>query len=341
MITSSAAPPPVFVPPVSVPPVFVTAEAGSLAPGWIAGGLTILARRVLEAERAAAPRVLVACAGALPPRLEALVERVPIGSPPPHGARVVRADELAGLHLDSPATLRRAEWKHLQGMGKSYQGITDALFYKHFSLRVTRLLARTRITPNHISTFTIFVGIACTLIVLQGSRAAVIAGAALLQLHSLLDGCDGELARLRFQHSRLGQWIDSISDFVADTGFVVAIGVVAGGPWRTLGFIALAARLYLEADTYRHVWNLGRDFGAFRWWFEADKASIDDVYARGSWTTYLRALFRRDTYGFLWSILAFAGGLPAIVIYGLIIWGTQALVMLVHTWKTSSKRRAA
>ncbi len=325
---------------VSSPIVFVTAEPGSPAPGWIAGGLTMLERRVREAQRAKAGRVLVACEGALPAGLEATIERVVPGSPPPAGAQVVRADELAGLRLDSPATLARAEWKHMQGMQKSFQGITDEWVNHHFSLRITRVLARTPITPNQVTVVSILVAIALVLSTALGGRTGVIVGGCLLQLHNILDSCDGELARLRFQYSKLGQWLDSISDCLADGGFVAACAIAAGGPWLTIGLGVVGARLYLEADTYRHVWRLGGDFGKFRWWYENEAASLDEVYDRKSWRTYVRALFRRDTYVLLWAIFAIANLLPAVIIYAFVIFVSQAFAMVIHSYKIAARRRA-
>jgi phosphatidylglycerophosphate synthase len=324
-------------PPSSV--VFVTADPGSPAPGWIAGGLTVLERRVREARRAGAARILVAVETALRPELEAWVERVPPGSPPPAGARLVRADQLADIAIDSRAALKRAEWKHMQGMQKSFQGLTDMWLNHHFSLPITRVLAKTPITPNMISIFTIFVGLAaCWAIALHG-RPGAIAGGILLQLNSILDSCDGELARLRFQFSKLGQWLDNISDDITDTGFIAAAAWAAGGFWWHFGVVVVIARAYLQLDMYRHVWGLGRDMSNFRWWFEADKASLDAVYDLSSWKTYLRALFRRDTYVILWAIFAIAGWIPAIVVYAAIIFGSQAILMLMHSVITATRRR--
>jgi phosphatidylglycerophosphate synthase len=252
--------------PSSPPSIFITAEPGSPAPGWIAGGLTVLERRVREAKRAGAARILVACTTPLAPELEALVERVPPGSTPPAGARVVRADELAEVKLDSPRALRRAEWNHMQGMQKSFQGITDAWLNHHVSLRITRVLARTRVTPNQISVLTIFVGIAAVLAVALGGRDGVIWGACLLQAHSILDSCDGELARLRFQYSKLGQWLDNLSDDVVDNLFPVAVGYALGGIWLAIALAAAAARIVVTIAIYLSVYRRTRtgDVFAFR-----------------------------------------------------------------------------
>ena len=49
-----------------------------------------------------------------------------------------------------------------------------------------------------------------------------------IQLSSIVDGCDGEVARLRFQSSKFGGWFDTILDRYADT---VIVGGVSFGYW--------------------------------------------------------------------------------------------------------------
>jgi phosphatidylglycerophosphate synthase len=315
--------------------VYITAAAGSPGPTLTVGCLSVLERRVREARRAKAARILVACPGPLPAELEAVVERT--AAPAPDGAVVVRADELAGVLLDSPRAARRAEWAYLQGMQKSFQGLTDAYVNHHFSLRLTRLVANVpAVTPNHITMVTILVGVVLSLAIAFGGPTGVIVGAVLLQVHNVLDSCDGELARLRFASSKVGMWLDAASDDICDAGFVAAIGWVAGGAWWHLALVVTALRVYQQADMYRHViWKLGGDLGAFRWWYEQGKGSLDEVYASGSWTTVFRAFFRRDTYALLWAIFAIAGWYPVILVYALVIFGSQAVTMAIHSVKTA------
>jgi hypothetical protein len=41
---------------------------------------------------------------------------------------------------------------------------------------------------------------------------------------------------------------------------------------------------------------------AFRWWFESDKQTADDVYDPKAITTGLRSFGRRDTFVFIWML---------------------------------------
>src|SRR5262245_35108154 len=87
------------------------------------------------------------------------VEVVPSGTPAPAGARVERADEIAGIVVVDDATRRDAEWALLRRMNKSFEGPVDSLINSKVSMRVTRRLARTRLTPNHVTLAAIALGL--------------------------------------------------------------------------------------------------------------------------------------------------------------------------------------
>src|SRR5690606_26253831 len=65
----------------------------------------------------------------------------------------------------------------------------------------------------------------------------------LMQLNSILDGCDGELARVRFQGSKLGQWLDTVGDDLSNVLFwaALAIGVSHSGAPAWLGWCGWVA----------------------------------------------------------------------------------------------------
>ena len=72
----------------------------------------------------------------------------------------------------------------------------------------------------------------------QPVRWVQVLGALLFMLSSTLDGCDGEIARLKFRQSRFGGWLDIWSDNVVH----VAV------------FGAIAVGLYREAPAERFLW---------------------------------------------------------------------------------------
>jgi len=312
--------------------VFITAEAGSPAPGWRLGGLTVLERRLLEAQRRGVARAIVACEGEVPERPWTIaIDRAPAGAEAPAGAQVVRADEVAGVKLDSKRALGRAEWAHMKSLPKSFQGPVDALFNRHVSLRITRVLARTPITPNHVTATALLIGlVAAALLPLRTYPTLAIAGV-LMELQSIVDSCDGELARLRFQFSKFGAWLDNVADDITDAALMVGLGLAAGGAlWMWLGIAAGIARVFTQLVLYLNVRRLGGDFLRFRWWFEAEVASIDAVYDLRSPLTWVRSLGRRDVYLFLWGVLCVAA-LPQVAAgYALAISAVYTAMTVIH-----------
>jgi phosphatidylglycerophosphate synthase len=51
-------------------------------------------------------------------------------------------------------------------------------------------------------------------------------GGLLFQFASIFDGCDGEIAKLKFMGSRMGEWVDTLADNVSYLVFLIA--VIAG-----------------------------------------------------------------------------------------------------------------
>src|SRR5207249_2803767 len=75
---------------------------------------------------------------------------------------------------------------------------------------------------------------------LSASRALV--GGVLVQLTSVLDGVDGETARLHFRTSVLGHAIDDLCDRAADAAIVAGLGLwLWEDPSRTFRMVILAA----------------------------------------------------------------------------------------------------
>jgi phosphatidylglycerophosphate synthase len=309
----------------------------------VIGGLTALERRVREVAKQGATRAVVAAAPVAFPRpLPIPVEFVAAGSPAPDGARRERADVIAGIALGDAAARRRAEWALIRGMNKSFEGPVDALINWRFSMRITRLLARRSlaVTPNHVTIVAILVGLAASVVASRAGYVRFALAGVLLEVNSILDSCDGELARLRYQYSKLGQWLDNLSDDVVDNAFLVAVGVGLGGVWPWLGLAAAGSRLVVSVTTYVSVYRRTGtgDVFAFRWWFETAKATADDVYDPTSPVTWLRSFGRRDTYVFVWMIALVAGFPPWVVCHGLVIAAVNVSLLVLHTTVFRNRR---
>ena len=105
------------------------------------------------------------------------------------------------------------------------------------------------VTPNHLTTVRLAVGLAAAFAFTRGSYSACNFGALLLILSNFLDHTDGELARISGKSSRIGHIYDLASDAAVTIALFVAMGVGVGArsaiafalPAPVLGLAAGAA----------------------------------------------------------------------------------------------------
>jgi len=64
-----------------------------------------------------------------------------------------------------------------------------------------------------------------TVFLVRGDYSSVLLGAAIFQVFSILDGCDGEIARAKELESKFGERLDYFSDFIASVLYVLALGL--------------------------------------------------------------------------------------------------------------------
>jgi phosphatidylglycerophosphate synthase len=155
-------------------------------------------------------------------------------------------DARSRFALRAVGDLDAAERWLLQGLVKDSEGFMSRHFERKISLAITRRLAPTGVTPNAMTLVSLAVGLASAPFFLSAHPAVQVAAAFIFLAHSILDGCDGELARLKFLESRHGAMLD----FWGDNAVHVAVfGCMAGG-WSLatdsglpllLGFAAIGA----------------------------------------------------------------------------------------------------
>jgi archaetidylinositol phosphate synthase len=102
-------------------------------------------------------------------------------------------------------------------------------------------LKNTRVTPNHLTTLRLAVGLAGAAAFLPGTYLWSNLGALLMILSNFLDHTDGELARISGKTSRIGHVYDLASDAAVTILLFVAIGVgVAASTGAALQFPPVA-----------------------------------------------------------------------------------------------------
>ena len=135
------------------------------------------------------------------------------------------------------------------------------------------LLAWLRVPPPLVVVAAGAAGIAATV---ELGRGSLLAAALLLQLKTLLDNADGQLARLTGRTSAFGRYLDSEVDLLVDAALFAALGWTSGQPALALaGFLALTSVLSLNFNAER-----------------LSRAAVAEPEAEGGRTAPLRRIYR-------------------------------------------------
>ena len=207
---------------------------------------------------------------------------------------------LEPMVVAAPADIGVAERRLLRTLVKDTDGFMARHIERPISLTISRHLAATAVTPNQMTLVSMVIGLAGAPGFLSGQIPWQTAGALLFLAHSILDGCDGELARLKFQESRLGGALDFWSDNVVHIATFTCMAV--GWSWA----VGQAWPLWLGAAAV--LGNLG-SAGLVYWRTMRNKDDAGPLYtsvstvSTGRLPRLLDALSRRD---FIYLIVALA-----------------------------------
>lgn len=125
--------------------------------------------------------------------------------------------------IDSADQIPSLEKQLFNALVKDTEGFMSKHVERKISLTISRGLVDSSITPNQMTIFSVFVGLVGAVFLGVGQGACQIVGALLFLAHSILDGCDGELARIRFQQSRFGGLLDYWGDNVVHSAVFLAL----------------------------------------------------------------------------------------------------------------------
>ncbi|MCA9524610.1 MAG: CDP-alcohol phosphatidyltransferase family protein [Myxococcales bacterium] len=218
-----------------------------------------------------------------------------------------RSGEGFAIRVHDSQTARAAERALLGSLRKPIDGVVSRNLNRHVSLFTTRFLVKLGLSPNVFTVLFMFVGLASAIFVSMAEYWwAILLGAFLFQAQSILDGCDGEMARLTYRFSHIGQWLDSIGDDV--TNYAFCLGLALGQArlhgsevLYIAGFATLAAQVLASGIMYRRMllWKTG-DLLAI-----PDTVSTkDDGSLFSSAIKVLRMIAKRDTFVLIIAVLA-------------------------------------
>jgi CDP-L-myo-inositol myo-inositolphosphotransferase len=141
---------------------------------------------------------------------------------------------------------------------KPTDGLVSRYINRKISTRITGLILKYDIplTPNQATLISLLTALITAYIIYLGQP---IVGGIMIEVSSIIDGVDGELARAKHLGSRLGGFLDAMMDRIADISIIVALSYEAliNHPLK-LGstFIGIIALLALSGDllvSYLHA----------------------------------------------------------------------------------------
>jgi choline kinase/phosphatidylglycerophosphate synthase len=229
----------------------------------------------------------------------------------------MRAFDICGeewLDVDTPAMHGLAETLLYRRLTKPQDGPFSRWLNRPISLRVTRWLAETPITPNQITLALLVLGLLAAVLFATGGYWPMLMAAVLFHAQSVLDGCDGEIARLKFMESRWGGVLDVVCDGVVTSAGFFGIGI---GLARQLGesgyaFLGVACALAALGCTSM-LFVLAKRSGRFSGSYQSmspftENSGTSPQPSMGRLTRVLDGLSRRD-YTYLVLALAIVGKL--------------------------------
>ncbi len=187
------------------------------------------------------------------------------GRPPEPLARV----ELLSDVGPAAARLRRSLRKSI-----AHDGVVAWFVMRPLSELLARALVDTRVTPNQVTLLALAFGLVAGWQASLGGYSHTVAAGILVWAGAVVDCVDGDLARMRLQSSRLGQWLDTLADDVTTCALVVGLGMGlhrdgADRGWLVLAVAAALVFALAEAKSYADLHRLGLpiDTAAYPWFY--------------------------------------------------------------------------
>jgi len=168
------------------------------------------------------------------------------------------------IDIDDEKSLKKAEDALISQLrNKPNDGPVSRYLNRPLSIRISKLLVRFPITPNVISILSFLLSlIAAGLFAFGKNYISLLIGGLITHIASVIDGCDGEIARLKFMKSKYGGWLDAMLDRYADAFLLFGLTwheymINNGNLILIIGFMAIIGSFMLSytADKYDNLMN--------------------------------------------------------------------------------------
>ncbi len=139
--------------------------------------------------------------------------------------RTIDIGDAYWVDIDNERMLKKAEKMILTSLRKQSDGPIFRFVNRPISTRITRYLYKSSLTPNQISLISFLFAIFGACFFLLGGYINLVFGAFLAQTSCVIDGIDGEVARLKFQEIKFGTWFDAVLDRYSDSFLLFSLTI--------------------------------------------------------------------------------------------------------------------
>ena len=121
------------------------------------------------------------------------------------------------IDVDNTKAYHKAETTLLSALrDKKNDGPVSHYLNRPISISISKILVKFKISSNQISFFSFLFSMIAAGLFAVGNYWLLALGGLLAQFASIIDGCDGEVARLKYLSSDYGGWFDAVLDRYAD-----------------------------------------------------------------------------------------------------------------------------
>ena len=229
-----------------------------------------------------------------------------------HKMRYMSLGDNFWIDVDDKTDRRNAELRICNKLKKDTDGPVSRILNRPISLRISKLLLKTGITPNQISVLSTVIGLVGASFFFSGEYFYLILGGILIHIHSIVDGCDGEVARLKLRQTKYGGWLDAVLDRYVDAAIIFGL---AYGYWNMTGDMT--------------IWIIGFSalIGTFLNSYTSDK--YDSIFKNGDMVKKSKFRMGRDVRLLLIVIGALTNQIPIMLIILAVIANFEAIRRLI------------
>jgi phosphatidylglycerophosphate synthase len=213
---------------------------------------------------------------------------------------------------------------------------------KRISLPVSIRLAKTRIHPNYLTVFNMIIGVLSSYFIFLSTYTyfsynvnyiLMALGGLFFQAASVLDGVDGEVAKFTLRVSKLGGWLDTLSDNMTLFLFLISnsylyytvMGGAASFVTIVVLFISLAVMLYIMINFLSKFSDSGSLVAYDREFLQTLPAS--DMLVK--FALKMKYLTKKEMFSIIFCLMGFTGYIYLIIPMAAFVLLAAAVVLTI------------